>query len=150
MSTEPDYAELAKTTKGYRKKITTPKLIAKIAERADVDYDELRRIFAVTQNVIAEELAKGQEINLFFLGKLRMTYYSPRRFVNPKTGVESIVENRASISLRVNPAMKNYMTEIINRMPAEEQVKVLNRFQRKLLAETGDLPENSKVKDKHE
>ena len=82
-------------------------LIKAISERTDITQKEVDIVLSEFQDVVKEELAKGEKVQLVGFGTFEVTERGERMGRNPKTGEEMLIKSSKSPKFKAGKALKD-------------------------------------------
>lgn len=82
-------------------------LVAVMAEKAEISKKDAERALKAFTDVVAEELAKGEKIQLVGFGTFEVTARAQRTGRNPQTGAEMTIPASKAPKFKAGKALKD-------------------------------------------
>ena len=95
-------------------------LISKVARDSDYTKWETTELLGKAFDVIIECVKQGEEINVNGFGRFRLKYHKPRIVVNPKNGLKSISEDKATVEFVPSPKFK-ISKEVVSKLAKQQK-----------------------------
>jgi len=82
-------------------------LVAAMAERAEISKKDAEAALAAFTNVVAEELKKGEKIQLVGFGTFEVSERAERTGRNPQSGAEMVIPASKAPKFKAGKALKD-------------------------------------------
>lgn len=86
-------------------------LVAAMADKADISRKDAEAALKAFTDVVAEELKKGEKIQLVGFGTFEVTERAARNGRNPQTGEEMTIPASKAPKFKVGKALKDIVNE---------------------------------------
>lgn len=86
-------------------------LVAAIAEKAELSKKDSEKVLKAFTDVIAEELTKGEKIQLVGFGSFEVTERAERKGKNPQTGKEITIPASKAPKFKAGKALKDIVNK---------------------------------------
>lgn len=86
-------------------------LVAAIAEKAELSKKDAEKALKAFTDVVAEELKKGEKIQLVGFGTFEVSERAARTGRNPKSGEEMLIPASKSPKFKAGKALKDMMND---------------------------------------
>ena len=90
-------------------------LVAAMAERAEISKKDAEAALKAFTDVVAEELKKGEKIQLVGFGTFEVSERAARTGRNPQTGAEMEIPASKAPKFKAGKALKDMVNELIYR-----------------------------------
>ena len=87
--------------------MTKTELIAEIAERAEISKKDAEKALKAFTDVVADELVKGEKVQLVGFGTFEVSERAAREGRNPKSGEPMKIEASRSPKFKAGKALKD-------------------------------------------
>ena len=91
--------------------MTKAELVTVMAERANLSKKEAEKALKAFTDVVAEELKKGEKVQLVGFGTFEVAERAERKAKNPQSGAEMIVPACKQPKWKCGKAMKSLLNE---------------------------------------
>ena len=89
-------------------------LIAEIAERAEISKKDAEKALKAFTDVVADELVKGEKVQLVGFGTFEVSERAAREGRNPKSGEPMRIEASKSPKFKAGKALKDMVLSLIH------------------------------------
>ena len=95
--------------------LTKAQLAAQLREDMGITQREARDIIDSFFGLIADSLARGEEVKIANFGSFELRHKSPRPGRNPRTGDEVTIESRKTVKFFASPKQKERLQKPVTR-----------------------------------